>query len=341
MNNKIMLLVLIVTSFLLSTVVFAEEGQEVGYDIKAILPDNQKDKGHTYFDLKMLPGQKQTIEILINNTADEKATFDIAINQAYTNKQGFIDYAEADIELDKSLKYSIKDMVTYEKEVTIEPNESVTYPITIEMPDESFDGQIMAGIQVMKRIDNDSAGTIANKVGYILGLNLTETDKEIERKVELVEVKPEISFGKTSVVATLKNPIMEAYGNLTYDITILDSSGKTVRSENYDSGMQLAPNSLYDLAIDWEGKRLVAGDYQLKLVVKDAKENEWKFDEAFKITNKEARDINRLTVDAGKENKSNWYLIATLIIIVLVFIGILSFYFIKKKKSKRKKRRKK
>ena len=335
--SSIMCLLTIVTN---AHVTFAEDGEEVGYDIQAILPENQVDKTHTYFDLRMKPNQKQTVEMAINNTSNQEATYEISINQAYTNKQGFIDYADSNVNLDKSLKYSIQDIVTYEKEVTVKANESVQYPITIAMPADSFDGQIMAGIQVMKKEKTDDSNSIKNKVGYILGLNLTETDNEVKRKIELIDVKPEVSFGKTSVVATLRNPTMDAIGKLKYVVNITDNAGENVRSITYDSDMQIAPNSTYGLAIDWENKSLVAGDYKMNLLVTDAKNNKWEFDEEFTITAKEAKDINKVTVDVGKVNTPPIWLII-LIGIVLVLIVIIVVLVIKKQKNNKSNSKKK
>lgn len=330
----------ILSVLLLATDVYADDSNEVGYNIQAILPENQLDKEHTYFDLRMKPGQKQTIEVLINNTSDTKATYEVSVNQAYTNAQGFIDYTESKNPDEKDLPYKIDDLLSYEKEVTVDANKSVKYPIEIQMPEKEFDGQIMAGIRVMKK-QEDSGDGIKNKVGYVLGINLTETDNAIKRNLELVSVKPAASFGKTSVVATVKNPTMEAYGKLKYVVNVTNSAtGKNVRSITYDSGMQLAPNSTYGLAIDWENKRLEAGDYQLNLVVTDAQNNKWTFDEKFTITKKQANDINNITVDKDKE--TGWPLWAYLLLIggIILVIGIVVFFLMKRNKKKKEEERK-
>ena len=316
-----------------SSTVSADEGEEVGYDIQAILPENQQDKASTYFDLRMTPGQSQTVELMINNTSDKKTTYSIAINQAYTNQQGFIDYSDSTIKADKSLKYPIEDIVSYEKEVTVDAQKSMKYPIKLTMPKQSFDGQIMAGIQVMKKNDDsDNKGTISNQVGYVLGLNLTETDTPIKRKLELINVKPAVSFGKTSVVATLRNPTMEAYGKLKYVVSIENSKGEKVRDITYDSNMQVAPNSTYGLAIDWEENALVAGDYKLNLIVTDAKDNKWEFNEKFEITKEQAKEINQVTVN--KDESSNWaWWIWLIIAFVSIGLLVILFYFVTKHKK--------
>ncbi|MHC5228512.1 DUF916 and DUF3324 domain-containing protein [Enterococcus sp. LJL99] len=330
-----LLLIFLVT--LHSTLVANAAGDEgnVGYDIQAIIPENQVDKEKTYFDLRMTPGQEQKIEVMINNTSDEKNTYEISINQAYTNAQGFIDYTDEDSILDQSLPYQIKDIVTYEKGVTVDAGVAVKYPITIKMPAESFDGQIMAGIKVMKKNEDEEQSGIQNKVGYILGLNLTETDTPIKRELELVSVEPAVSFGKTSVVAKLRNPTMEAYGHLKYDVDVVNKKNdESIRKVTYDSGMQIAPNSLYDFAIDWDNRRLEAGEYELHLTVTDAKENEWKFDEKFTITAKQAKEINNLTVDRNEpKGFPMWMYIVVGSMLAILIVGIIAWFLYKKKKK--------
>lgn len=137
----------------------------------------------------MNPGQKQTIEFILNNSGDEETTYAISINQGYTNAQGYIDYSEKNIQIDNSLKYPIKDLVTYDKEVTIAGQESKKVPIDIQMPSKVFDGQIMAGIQVTKKNEDTKNNSIDNEIGYIIGLKLQETDTEVKRDIQLVSVK--------------------------------------------------------------------------------------------------------------------------------------------------------
>lgn len=309
-------------------VAFAEEN--VDFSVRAIFPENQVNKNYTYFDLKMKPDQKQTIEVIVSNTSVEEETYTVSINQAYTNKQGFIDYAKKDAILDSSIKYPIKDIVKYEKEVTVPAEEAVKIPIEIQMPQESFDGQILAGIQVTKQQSEDSNQAISNEIGYILGLKLTENDNPVNREIQLESVKAAVSYGKTSIVVKLKNPTMDAIGKLKYKVNIKNEhTSKSIKKITYNSGMEMAPNSLYDFVVDWDGKRLVAGNYLMELVISDAKGNEWKFNEKFTITEKEANDINKVTIDIDAVNTSipmRGYIVigvAILLVAVLTLIAIL------------------
>lgn len=315
--------------------VLANIENNVGFTINASIPDNQVDKNQSYFDLRMTPNQEQEISIQITNSSDEDSQFKVNINQAYTNQSGFIDYSDSDIEPDSSLLYEISDIVDYEPTVEVKARSSITYPIRLKMPAESFDGSIMAGIQVTKETTGDANG-ITNKYGYILGLKLTETENPVKRELNLLNVKPAVSFSRTSVVANLQNPTMDAYGHLKYEAKVTNiKTGELEKEVSYDENMQLAPNSVYGFAIDWNDRRLVAGEYLLDLVVSDAKNNRWEFSESFTITKKEAKEINKVTIDKATENSLFKYII--ILIIVLFFLIVLfRFYFIRQKRDGKK-----
>lgn len=129
---------------------------------------------------------------------------------------------------------------------------------------------------------------------------------------------------------------MDAIGHLKYAVNIIDKKMKTnIRSVTIDSEIQMAPNSTYDFSIDLGNKYLVEGDYALDLVVSDAKENEWKFNEDFTISAKEAKDINEITVDfEQKKELPLWVLFMKVGFIIVVLILII-IVVLKQKNGKR------
>lgn len=312
-----------------TTLVYAEDGN-VGFNIQMLSSDAQHDANASYFDLRLLPGQKETIKFRLNNTSDEASTYSVHVNQAYTNSQGFIDYTDVDGTKENDIPYKIQDMVTYEKKVTVAAKTSVDVPIDITMPDKAFDGQIMAGIQVLK--DQEKSDDQINvDYGYILGLKITESDTPVVREMNLVSVTPEASFGQPSVIATVQNPTMDAYGHLKYVVDIKNKKeDKSIYSKTYDDNMEMAPNSLFDLAINTKDQPLVAGDYSLNMTITDAKDNKWTFDKEFTISKQQADKINDATINQGKKNTLPyvWIIIGVL---VLIIIGLV--IYLKKRKK--------
>lgn len=342
-NTLRQLSILICTIFLnlvFITPAFADVSNDVGYNVQAIIPNNQLDKSQSYFDIRVTPGEHEKIEVMINNTSDEKSTFSVSLNQAYTNSQGFIDYIDSDITPDDSLVYNISDIAVYEEEVTVEANSSILFPIELKIPSDEFSGVIMAGIHIVKGIENntDESG-IQNNVGYVIGLNITQNDEEVARELLLKNIRPELSFGRTSVVASIQNPTMDAIGKLIYKATISDvKTKKTVITKEYDKNMQIAPNSTYDFIIDMDNQNLIAGNYSLNLEISDAKGNEWKFNDEFEITKKEANHINSLAISDTEPRTNNfiWYVIISVIFAILLLMYLIYNYKIKHKSNNKK-----
>lgn len=46
----------------------------IGYYVRAVLPDNQISNNLSYFDLRMQPGQSQTLEVEVVNESDKVIT---------------------------------------------------------------------------------------------------------------------------------------------------------------------------------------------------------------------------------------------------------------------------
>lgn len=46
----------------------------------AVIPENQIDKNQTYFDLKMQPGQKQTIQVQMKNDTNKEVVVESFAN---------------------------------------------------------------------------------------------------------------------------------------------------------------------------------------------------------------------------------------------------------------------
>ena len=337
MRNKwskfFFLAAVILAAMLVGSPTKAAQSEDVGFNIQMIPATNQIDRTQSYFDLRMQPNQKQTVYVKITNTSAEEANYAINVNQAYTNDQGFIDYTTNKTPSKKKMPFSIDKIANYDKKISLKGQSSIQVPITLTMPKEKFDGQILSGIQVT-RLDEDKSGQINNRYGYVLGLKLTETDTPVKRDLQLKEVFPKAMFGKPAIVAKLSNPTMDAYGHLKYTVEIKDKqTAKKIIQKTYDSDMQMAPNSTYDFAIEYkENDRLPSGQYVLDLTITDAKKNKWTFNRSFEVSDKQVDKVNSLSI--GENQKTPiWIYIIGILIVLLVIGGII--LIMRKRKQKK------
>lgn len=256
---------------------FAASDNAVGFAIQAVLPDNQINRQASFFDLLMKPNQKKQILVKVINTSEQEHTFTININQAYTNSSGMIDYSDSNIQKDKSLIYDICDIAKYKSKVTVKAKSTVAVPIMLKMPSTKFDGTIMAGIRIIKEDKGKQ-----NQYGYTLGLKLSETNKLIDRKMNLINVSTKRHNSRYRVVAKLQNPTMSAYGHLKYTMVIISKKTKKIVKHIFlDQNMQMAPNSTFELGQEIESQALDSDHYNIKLTVSDALNNKWDFTEDF------------------------------------------------------------
>lgn len=96
MKKRLILSFFFITiSIVLSSKVVYGNETDIGFNIRMIPSVYQHNTNNTFFDLRLQPNQKETIQLEIKNTSNENSTFEINVNQAYTNSQGYIDYSDA------------------------------------------------------------------------------------------------------------------------------------------------------------------------------------------------------------------------------------------------------
>ena len=339
-----MLIPILATSlFQLPTITHASE---LNFAVEAVIPENQRDKTKTYFDLRMEPSTEQTIEVNLRNDTDADVTVEPSVNTATTNLNGVVEYGVTKAKKDSTLPVNLTDIVTVQKEVTIPANDSVKVPLTIKMPATKFDGVLAGGITIKEKDvatdkkESDSQGlAINNKYAYVVALILNQTDKEVAPKLVLNDVKPAQVNARNVINANLQNT-QAAYVNALDVVAKVTKKGSSeVLYESSKKNMQMAPNSNFNYPISLNGQKLEAGDYTLSLKA-DAKEGNWSFTKNFTIKAEDAKKYNQADVSIKKDN--TWiYLVIGLLLLVIVALIIFFLIRNKKKKKEEEERRKK
>ncbi|MBC6296305.1 DUF916 and DUF3324 domain-containing protein [Listeria sp. FSL L7-1517] len=314
----------------------AAEG-DVGYSVQARIPENQIDKKQTYFDLKMKPEQKQTVEIEVKNNSNEEINVDVAVNYATTNRTGTIDYTKNDVtNADSSLKYPLPEIAKIsddQKTLTIPANGTEIVQIAIEMPKEEVDGVILGAVQFKKQATTDAKKTkgvsLKNEYSYIVGMQLSETDKQVDPHINLSSIKPTLVNYRTAIVARLQNNQPVIINDLSVDAKIYKQDSTKVLHQTKKDQMTMAPNSSFDFDIDWENQPLEEGNYRLKMTATDGK-NTWNWDEKFTIDEK-GNALNEKAVNIEKTN--TWLYVGIAACAGLILLIIILLIVKKRKKS--------
>lgn len=326
---------LLILCVLTITTGFDALAQNAGdFSIHAIIPDNQVDKRQTYFDLRIEPGAKQTVQIVIDNSRTEELTARVQLNPASTAQNGLIIYSEPD-KRDESMKVSIKDVAAIKEDtVTVPAGGSATVDIDINMPNEKLDGAILGGIVVtdenaLRNAEVSEGVSIANIITYVIGLNITQNDKAVTPDFDLVSIAPDLVNYKTSVVSTLRNKAPLTVKNMKVNAKVYNSGSDTPIHELSLDNVEMAPQSTGDFVIDWNNTALAAGTYRLSMMT-SYNGQDWTWDEEFTIAG-EAAALNSQAVDIKQDFNGLYIVIGIISLILVVF---LSYWLGKRNKSR-------
>lgn len=321
-----------------------------GFSYEVILPENQHNKEVGFYDLRMTPGQKQTVQMKLSNSSDKEIVIDVRLNGAKTNGNGVIEYGPNELENDASLKYDFVDVVKAPEKVTLAPKSEQMLNLEIQMPATAFEGYISGGIELQEDTSGQKQeadnGMIINEFAYLTGMLLSESDSDqIKPDMKLNKIYPELKNFQSAIFVNFSN-IQPVYAEgMTVDAQIMKKGSEQVLYDSKKSKMRMAPNTMINFPITL-GERMVAGDYRAKILVTTEDGGRWEWDEEFTITNEEAEKFNEQDLTLVKSSGINWMLIAAivggfLLLILIIFLIVRVMNKNKKKKKVTKKHPKK
>lgn len=311
------------------------------YSVEPVIPENQKDKKQTYFDLNMKPNDKQTVKIHMRNETDEDVIVIPTIKTATTNINGIVEYGESNQKPDKTIPFKMEDIVsTKMKEVTIPKNGATDLELEIKMPEEEFDGVLVGGITLQEKEkdegekDTKKEGlSIENRYAYTVAIVLHENDKPIEPKLALGKVEPSQVNARNVINATIQNPNPRFMNQLAVETKITRKGEKEVLYSSEKKEMQMAPNTSFAYPTSLNGKELKAGKYTLNMTAKSSGKT-WNFTKDFEIKGEVAKEFNEKDVSIKKDY--TWVYIAVGFILILIAILFIVLFFRKKMQEKDK-----
>lgn len=323
------------------------QAEKMPISVKAILPDNQ-DSEASYFDLRMTSGQEQDLEVEVYNSSDKEVEIGVATNAASTNDNGVITYSVPKVR-DESLKVSFEDIATTSGKIKIAANGTGIVKVHLKMPETSLDGIILGGIYLTlpKSETKDEAESsskkagmiVENEIAYSIGVKLTETDTAVAADMKLKKVFASQVMSRNSVKVNLQNPTSLLIDDITYHAKVFKKGSNEILQETSVIGYRMAPNTNFNLGINWENQKFTAGTYKLSLTARsEALDQEWSWKEEFKISADEAKKLNETAVDLEVDNTFYYILVGIGLLIVLILIIGVIVYLSKKKAARRRKK---
>lgn len=342
MKKLIKYIVSVILFLVLSTVgvqiIQAEES--VPYSVKPILPSNQIDKELQYFDLKMKPGEEQTVEVAVSNRSNKEIELEMSTETAITNVNGVIDYvsSEKDIVFDQTLHYPFSTFATMAEATTVPANETVNVPVKINMPQEEIPGMVLGGIKFTEKSsdsqeESSNGMAIRNRFAYIIAVKLTEDDQPVAGDLQLNEIKADQVSYRNVISANLQNPEPALIKDLAIEAEVTAAGSSKVLYQQTNQDFKMAPNSNFDFPIYLENQPLKAGKYTLHLTATSG-EDKWDFTQDFEISKDEAARLNKDSA-VELEEGVNWqlYLIIAGCIIGGIILGVIIWQVLLRRKQ--------
>lgn len=320
---------------------------ENGYAVKGdtfgltpIYPENQQGSGIGYFNLLMIPGQEQDIELEIKNSSSNDITVTVSCHQSTTSDAGVITYNE-DKKSDVSTKYPFKEIATLDKsELTIPASGSEKVKVHLKMPSESYKGKIIGGLTVAEKreaTEEEKNQAVVNEFQYAIPIVLYEDEEKVAPELALVNVEPGLRNYRPYIETTLQNKAATNINTMTIDGRIIwRKSGETLISRK-ETTYKMAPNSSFNFGFDLQNSAVQAGDFIAEFTI-TADGKTFNLKKEFTITKAQAEEVNSENLYKTAEKVPWWvYLISG-----FIFLGVVIFlyYLYKRRKSSKKSNRK-
>ncbi|WP_271497202.1 DUF916 and DUF3324 domain-containing protein, partial [Enterococcus sp. 5H] len=222
---------------------------ELNFTVTSIFPENQQNNALGYFDLRMKPNQKQSIEVELTNTSDQAITVDMYATTAVTNLNGVIEYKDLEPTLDTSLTYPFQTVAELPESVDLKGNETKNVTIDLTMPETEYNGMILGGLYFKEQgkeeaeLSDQQGMGVRNVFSYVVGVKLTETDVALQPDLKLLEARGGQVNYHNAFEAQLQNPEAVEMNDLTVTAQVMKQGSSTILYEETREGLRMAPNS--------------------------------------------------------------------------------------------------
>ncbi|QBO36093.1 DUF916 and DUF3324 domain-containing protein [Periweissella cryptocerci] len=308
------------------------------FSVETPMPSNQIKGENSYYNLLMASGKSQTLKARLINKSSSPVKVDISAQTAITNTNGVIDYASKTTNTEKSLQYSLQEIVKVPKQVTIPANGKITVPIQIHMPTGKLKG-VMAGGIMFRQVNEGATAqskdsvAIVNQYAFTTALLIRQSEKLYQPNLVLTGINANQINLRNVISLNFVNNQPAFLNHLEINSKITKQNSDKAVYNTRVQGMQMAPNTKFAFPIRLEDKKLVAGAYTAHIVAygmpaKDGKYRDadgqkyaakWTFTKNFVITQDKANDLNRKSVATAHYP---WWLYALVAAVVVLIVSL-------------------
>ena len=306
------------------------------FSINPIIPNNQINQNVGYYDLKLEPNMKQTLELEVINQGNETMVATVLLADATTNNNAskqFSTIKEPDTSLTTPLTSFTK---VREESVEVAPNATEIVHIDIDTDGVDFDGIRLGGITIIADTDANkeqtgSQGvTLNNRVAYTLGVQTRMHDNVENSNLNYIKTEIEVIDLNARFVSVIQNDQPILMNGITLNGTIRDTkTGKVVASVIKQNG-SISPNTNFKVVYASEQQTIEPGTYAMDLEI-NHETSSWRFSDTIEVSEETSTNTNHEVINFNQNsNMFTWMLLS--IIGIMLFIIILLVW--KRRKDK-------
>ncbi|MGM0213397.1 WxL protein peptidoglycan domain-containing protein [Enterococcus sp. AZ109] len=281
---------------------------EIGFAAGPILPANQLDNS-SYFNLLVKPGEKQKVQIQLENYDDQSKTIVVTPTTAFTNKNGQLDYSISNHTPLSGPNF--REITSSPQTIRLNPKETRIVTFTLSLPQKSFSGLLLGGVHIQETTKQAEEG-LQQDFSYIIGVMLREEKTLPEPELQLTQV----SAVENQLAVRLKNPTGALLSRYKLTGSLEKSNDESVSLT--PQTISIAPNDSFDLLLPAQST-LESGSYTLRLELDG--ERKFNFNKRISID----RTDGMLTI-------SPWFPLTYLLISGLL-VSLVGFIFYKRRKT--------
>jgi LPXTG-motif cell wall-anchored protein len=325
---------------------------EFSFSVNPVLPANQAVPNVSYYDLLLNPGQTQTVEVTLMNGTDKEVTVNATLASATTNLNGVVEYGKNAIKPDPTLKYDIAKFGNIPSKIELAAHETKQIPVTVTMPDASFDGVIAGGLtfkqdasQVSASASDKKGISIKNEFQYVVAFLMQQSQNVPAPDLHLNGVTAAQVNYRNVINANYQNSAMNYLKNMVVDSSVYVKGSNKAVYNTTKTMMQMAPNSNFEMPLALNGQAFKPGTYTYKSTVYGYKDPsgqyvyqpttgaaehydyKWTFEKDFTISGQQAQALNKKDVSLPHPANNTWIylLIGALVLIILLLIFFILF----------------
>ena len=294
-------------------------GEEIPFEVSAVMPESQLDPESGYFDLLVEPNSTHDLTLKVENRSDHYLTLAIVPQNGTTSNTGYLDYTGAGELLEEGMFFCFTDVCSPKQVLDLAPGEESLVQFLVAIPSVSFEGTVLGALQVFEITDRslekdealegfantgdmsskDESVPIENRYSYIAGVVLQANLEKVEPRFYFGKVAPATWNARFAIQGELKLPVPTIVKNYMLEGRIISRESFELVEQFEPQMFSMAPNSIYAFHSNVRPEAFPPGSYTLQMSIW-GEGQEWELDAHFVVSPQQRNMVLAQTIESDE-----------------------------------------